>query len=148
MTSSCGITGSFKKVTNMVFSIHQGYTINIQFFQPFFNMIFIWSGLSFRNPHSPLAPPPPIPQKKKKGRGGGGQIFPKKEGSLVKLVSCSKNRVGYLYFHTNLFQCHLSRRVVGVFYSFTRFLSVFFAFHRKDLVLLNLIGRYLISPSD
>ena len=110
-------------------------------------MIFIWSGLSFRNPHSPLAPPPPHTPKKKKW-GGGGLILTKKEGSLVKLVSCSKNRVGYLYFHTNLFQCHLSRRVVGVFYSFTRFLSVFFAFHRKDLVLLNLIGRYLISPSD
>ena len=98
-----------------------------------------------KSPLPPRTPPPPHPPKKKKG---GGDIFPKKEGSLVKLVSCSKNRVGYLYFHTNLFQCHLSRRVVCVFYSFTRFLSVFFAFHRKDLVLLNLIGRYLISASD
>ena len=46
-------------------------------------MIFIWSGLSFRNPHSPLAPPP-HPTKKKKLVGGGGVDFSKKRGEFGK----------------------------------------------------------------
>ena len=42
-------------------------------------MIFIWSGLSFWNPHSPLAPPlPPIEKKK------GGVDFSKKRGEFGK----------------------------------------------------------------
>ena len=35
-----------------------------------------------------------------------------------------------------------------VFCSFIPFLLVFFAFHRKDFILLNLIGRYMTSTSD
>ena len=45
-------------------------------------MIFIWSGLSFWNPHSPLAPPPP-PDPPKKKRGGGVD-FSKKRGEFGK----------------------------------------------------------------
>ena len=36
----------------------------------------------------------------------------------------------------------------GVFCLFTSILSVFFVFHRKDLVLLNQIRRYLTSASE
>ena len=58
---------------------------------------------------------------------------------------CSKKGGVSLVFTLTLSLIFLSVCCVYVFCWFTRFLSVFFVFHRNDLVLLNLISRFITS---
>ena len=68
--------------------------------------------------------------------GGGILISPITREGLVKR-GCSKKERGcnFIIFLSVCGAC--------VLYPFTQFLLVFFAFHRKDLVLSDLISRYV-----
>ena len=68
--------------------------------------------------------------------GGGVLISLITREGLVK-QGCSKKERGcnFIIFLSVCGAC--------VLYPFTQFLSVFFAFHRKDLVLSNLISKYV-----
>ena len=79
----------------------------------------------------------------KMGGGDGIQIFFIKRG-VGKIGGCFK-KVDITYFLlTNPFQC-----LVCVFFClFTSFLSVLFVFHRKNLVLLHLLNRYMTYTSE
>ena len=89
-------------------------------------------------------------------KGGGGVVkisakngdrlnFSNKKGRVGKIV---KQEVSLIFILTNLFQCYHSPSVwcAGLFYLFIPFLSVFFVFHEKNLILLNLINIYMIFP--
>ena len=98
--------------------------------------------------HSWTPPPPFIKQgvelSKILQKMGAGQIFPIKSEGLVK------QEVLLIFILANLFQSYHSPSVwcTCLFCLFIPFLSVFFVFHRKNLILWNLINRYMISTSE
>ena len=89
-------------------------------------------------PHHP--PPPTLNQ--------GGRFdflkFSNKKGRAGKIGGILRN--GNLWLVLTLSKViFLSVYVLCLFPSFTPFLTVSFVFHRKNLVLLNLISRYMAS---
>ena len=77
---------------------------------------------------------------------GWVQNFPIKI-RVGKIGGCSK--IGAI---TNInlpfLKLSFSLCVVCLFCSFTPILSVFFVFHRKDIVFFNLVSRYMASASE
>ena len=83
------------------------------------------------------------------------KIFPKREdsdfyhkkGGFSKIGICFRRGWGTLsliLILTNPFQSYLSLSELWcVFCLFTPYLSVFFVFHEKNLILLNVINRYV-----
>ena len=99
--------------------------------------------------HSWTHPPPPfikegVELSKILQKMGAGQIFPIKSEGLVK------QEVLLIFILANLFQSYHSPSVwcTCLFCLFIPFLSVFFVFHGKNLILLNLINRYMIFTSE
>ena len=76
---------------------------------------------------------------------GGGSDFSHKKGGFGKNRGVVLKK-GVTYFHTNPFQYYLSECLffLGVFCLFKPFLSVFFVFDRKNLILFT----YLIKSTD
>ena len=93
--------------------------------------------------HPPLPPPTP-------------EIFAKRwvfrffpQGLVKKGGGVLKGGGSLIFIQSNPFQCYLSLGVSCVcFVYFTLVLLVLFVFHRKNLVLLNLIIRYMTSTSE
>ena len=88
----------------------------------------------------------------KKGGGGGGSYFSHKKKGVGKIKVIVFKVGGTTYFHINqpfpmlsFFACLVC---LYVFCFFTPFLLVFFVYHRKKLVSLNLINRYVTSTSE
>ena len=81
----------------------------------------------------------------------GGSDFPHKKGGVGKIGWVVLIKGESLFFILNgLSQWYLSLSdsYMYVFCLFTSFLSVFFVFHEKKLVLLNLINKYMASASE
>ena len=81
----------------------------------------------------------------------GGSDFPHKKGGVGKIGWVVLIKGESLFFILNgLSQWYLSLSdsYMYVFCLFTAFLSVFFVFHEKKLVLLNLINKYMASASE
>ena len=81
----------------------------------------------------------------------GGSDFPHKKGRVGKIGWVVLIKGESLFFILNgLSQWYLSLSdsYMYVFCLFTSFLSVFFVFHKKKLVLLNLINKYMASASE
>ena len=81
----------------------------------------------------------------------GGSDFPHKKGGVGKIGWAVLIKVESLFFILNdLFQWYLSLSdsYMYVFCFFTPFLSVFFVFQQKKLVLLNLTNKYMASASE
>ena len=81
----------------------------------------------------------------------GGSDFPHKKGGVGKIGWVALIKGESLFFILNgLSQWYLSLSdsYMYVFCLFTSFLSVFFVFHKKKLVLLNLINKYMASASE
>ena len=74
---------------------------------------------------------------------------PIKKGGLGKIGGCSKKGVSLIFTITNPFLCYFSLECLACVCVclFTPFLSVFVAFYRKNLVLLDLINRCITSTS-
>ena len=75
--------------------------------------------------------------------------FSHKKGTVGKIRGVGYFKKGGIsLFHFNPFQCYLSECLACMFSLFTPFLSEFFVFHGKNLVLLNLINRYMTSANE
>ena len=77
----------------------------------------------------------------------GGSAFSHEKGGVGKIgVVLKKGSI--ICFYTNSFQCYLSLSVwcASVCFVYLHYFHrVFFVFHRKNLVLLNTINRYVTS---
>ena len=81
----------------------------------------------------------------------GGSDFPHKKGGVGKIgwvVLIKRESLFFILNGLSQWYLSLSDSYMYVFCLFTAFLSVFFVFHEKKLVLLNLINKYMASASE